>query len=119
MPSYVRLIWQEITEAVRDCQQEGCEETISLSVLECSQSRPGSGSENKERTGVVIGDRPEISKTGVGRDKGVSKVSSLRTSKKKTLVAEIGKLEKDSIEGPTFHITYCTWAACLFLTGLN
>ena len=29
-------------------------------MLEYSQSRPGSGSENKERAGVVIGDRPEI-----------------------------------------------------------
>ena len=46
-PSYVRLIRQEITEAVRDWEQEGYEETISI--LEYSQSRPGSGSENKKK----------------------------------------------------------------------
>ena len=103
--SYVRLIRREIPEAVRDWEQEGYEETISLSMLEYSQSRPGSGSENKERAGVVIGDRPEISNKAVDRGKGISKVSSLRTSKKMILVAEIGKLEKNSIEGPTSFIS--------------
>ena len=59
----------------------------------------------KKRAGVVIGDRPEISNKGVGRGKGISKVSSLRTSTRMILVAEIGKLEKNSIEGPTTFIS--------------
>ena len=101
MQSYERFTRQEITEAVRDWEQEGYEEAISLSTLKYSESSSGSGSENKERAGVVIGDKPERSNKGMSRGKGISRVSGLRTSKIMILFAEIGKLEKDSIEGPT------------------
>ena len=63
---------------------------------------------------MVIGDRPEISNNGVGRGKGISKVSSLKTSKKMILVAEIGKLEKNSIEGPTTFISLTVFGLHLY-----
>lgn len=53
--SYERFTRQEITKAVRAWEQEGL-----------------------EGAGAITGDRPEMNNRGVGRGKGITKMSTLR-----------------------------------------
>lgn len=76
MGSYERVTRWAIAERVRDGEQEDQGEAISFPLLKYPWPRLDSGSENKEEW-VIIADRLEISKKGVGRDKGISTILSL------------------------------------------
>lgn len=95
-----------MTEAGRDWKQD-YEEAISLPRLKYPWLRTDSGFENKDEEWVIIRDRLKVGKKGMVRGKGISKMSSLQT-RKITFWAEMGKLEKESIERVNiFTIFYC------------